>query len=114
MRYAMCKLLFALLLLLPAVADAQTAREIVASADAVRNPDKPFHVIVTLTDYTSGAPADRSIYSVYSKLDPATGQFRDVMIYAAPPRDAGKVLLLNGNNLWFYDPAARASIRISP
>ncbi|MGH6873089.1 MAG: outer membrane lipoprotein-sorting protein [Rhizomicrobium sp.] len=93
---------------------AQNAQEIVASADAVRNPDKPFHVTATLTDYKSGNPIDRSVYSVYSKLDPATGQFRDVMIYAAPPRDAGKVLLLNGANLWFYDPAARVSIRISP
>lgn len=97
-----------------ATAHAQTAQEIVAGADAVRNPDKPFHVTATLTDYKAGTPIGRNVYSVYSKIDPATGQFRDVMLYVSPPRDAGKILLLNGSNLWFYDPASRASIRISP
>lgn len=96
------------------VAHAQTAQEIVAKADAVRNPDKPFHVTATLIDYKSGEPVDRNVYSVFSKLDRATGQFRDVMVYVSPPRDAGKTLLLNGNNLWYYDPASRASLRISP
>lgn len=97
-----------------ATAHAQTAQEIVAGADAVRNPDRPFHVTATLIDYKAGTPIGRNVYSVYSKIDPATGQFRDVMLYVSPPRDAGKILLLNGNNLWFYDPASRASIRISP
>jgi outer membrane lipoprotein-sorting protein len=36
------------------------------------------------------------------------------MLYVEPPRDAGKMLLLNGSNLWFYDPASRQSVRISP
>lgn len=95
-------------------AQAQTAHEIVANADKVRNPDKPFRVTATLIDYKSGQPIGRNVYSVYSKLDPATGQFRDVMLYVEPPRDAGKMLLLNGANLWFYDPASHESVRISP
>jgi outer membrane lipoprotein-sorting protein len=95
-------------------AQAQTAREIVANADKVRNPDKPFRVTATLIDYKSGQPVGLNVYSVYSKLDPATGQFRDVMLYVEPPRDAGKMLLLNGANLWFYDPASHESVRISP
>ena len=99
---------------LATAAHAQTAHEIVANADKARYPDKPFHVTATLTDYKAGRPIGRNIYSVYSKLDLATGQFRDVMLYVDPPRDAGKLLLLNGPNLWFYDPASHESIRISP
>ena len=101
-------------LALATTAYAQSAREIVVAADKVRNPDRPFRVTATLILYKSGNPVDRSVFSVFSKLDPATGQFRDVMIYVEPPRDSGKILLLNGNNLWFYDPASRQSVRISP
>ena len=36
------------------------------------------------------------------------------MRYTAPPRDAGKAALLDGTILWFYDPASKASVRISP
>jgi len=105
---------FVFVLLGAFAANAQSARDIVAAADAVRNPDKPFRITATVTDYKSGEARDRNVYTVYSKLDPATGQFRDVMLYVAPPRDAGKMLLLNGENLWFYDPASQQSIRISP
>ena len=95
-------------------AQAQSARDIVVHADAVRYADKPFRITAALIDYKSGQPVGRNVYSVYSKLDPATGQFRNVMMYVEPPRDAGKMLLLRGNDLWFYDPASRASVRISP
>ena len=45
---------------------------------------------------------------------PATHQFRNLVRYVEPPRDAGKIALLDGRNLWFYDPASKASVRISP
>jgi hypothetical protein len=93
---------------------ADPAHDIVAGADRVRNPEHPFRIVATVTEYKAGRATDRDVYIVYSKLDPATGQFRDVMVYAEPPRDAGKMLLLNGDNLWFYDPASHQSIRISP
>jgi outer membrane lipoprotein-sorting protein len=93
---------------------ADNARDVMSGADRVRNPDHPFRVTATVVEYKSGKPVDKNVYTVFSKVDPATGQFRDVMIYAAPPRDAGKMLLLNGPNLWFYDPGSRQSVRISP
>ncbi|HEX3602971.1 MAG TPA: outer membrane lipoprotein-sorting protein, partial [Steroidobacteraceae bacterium] len=93
---------------------ADNARDVMSGADRVRNPDRPFRVTATVVEYKSGKPVDKNVYTVFSKVDPATGQFRDVMIYAAPPRDAGKMLLLNGANLWFYDPGSRQSVRISP
>ena len=36
------------------------------------------------------------------------------MRYTEPRRDAGKLVLLKGSDLWFYDPASQASIRMSP
>ena len=51
--------------------------------------------------------------AVYSKEDKASGQFRNLVRYVQPPRDAGKMALLDGQNLWFYDPAAKSSVRIS-
>jgi hypothetical protein len=50
---------------------------------------------------------------VYSKEDKTSHQFRNLVRYVEPPRDAGKMALLDGTNLWFYDPAAKTSVRIS-
>ena len=93
---------------------AETAHDIVVGADHVRNPERPFRVNATVIEYKSGVAIDKNTFAVYSKVDPSSGQFRDIMIYVSPPRDAGKMLLLNGGNLWFYDPASRQSVRISP
>ncbi len=51
---------------------------------------------------------------MYAKADSANGQYRSLVRFAAPQRDAGKLLLKNGNDLWFYDPSSQASIRLSP
>ena len=106
---------FAVLVLLAATgaAAAEAPQDIVAKADAIRNPGKPFRSTSVLTEYRSGQPADRNILVVYSKIDPATRQFRNLARYIDPPRDAGKMVLL-GSVLWFYDPASKDSVRISP
>lgn len=31
-----------------------------------------------------------------------------------PARDAGKLMLKNGKDMWFYDPTSKASVRLSP
>jgi hypothetical protein len=87
---------------------------IVAAADKVRNPGKPFRSTDTLTEYVHGQPRDADQLVVYAKEDPVTHQFRNIVRYVEPPRDAGKMALLDGTNLWFYDPASKASVRISP
>ena len=104
----------AALALIAVGARAQTADEIIAAADRVRNPGQPFRLLDTLTEYVGGKPGNRIVLQVNSKLDPATGQFRNLIRYLEPPRDSGKTLLKNGNTLWFYDPASKASIRLSP
>lgn len=97
-----------------APAFAQSAQDIVAAADNVRNPGKPFRSTDMLTEYVHGKPRDSDQLVIYSKEDPTTHQFRNLVVYVEPPRDAGKMALLDGINLWFYDPSSKASVRISP
>ena len=92
----------------------QTAHEIVAGTDQVRNPDQPFRVTDTLTEYVGGKAREQHVLVVFAKEDAETQQFRNLIRYVEPPRDAGKLVLLDGTVLWFYDPASKASIRISP
>src|ERR1700739_3409480 len=97
-----------------AAAAAQTPREIISAADKVRNPSQPFRSTDVLTEYVGGKPNNRNQLVIFSKEDPATRQFRNLVRYVEPPRDAGKMVLLDGRNLWFYDPSSKASVRISP
>jgi len=120
MRCAMYKHLTRRILLLGAAlvassggARAQTAHDIIAGADRVRNSEQPFRSTTVLTEYVQGKPKDQTVLTVYSKEDKASGQFRNLVRYVEPPRDAGKMALLDGQNLWFYDPAAKSSVRIS-
>jgi hypothetical protein len=99
---------------LAAPAAAQTARDIIAASDKVRNPGQPFRSTDTLTEYIAGKPRNQNVIVVYAKMDPATQQFRNLVRYVEPPRDAGKMVLLDGTALWFYDPSSKASVRISP
>jgi outer membrane lipoprotein-sorting protein len=100
--------------MLPLRAWGQSAAEIVARADQIRNPDQPFRFVSTLTEYVSGKPQAQNVLAIVSKKDPDTHQFRNLVRYVEPPRDAGKAVLLDGRSLWFYDPASKSSVRISP
>ncbi len=93
---------------------APDAQQILAASDAVRNPAKPFGVTVNLLEYRDGKQTDGNTLFVYSKADPASGQFRSLIRFVAPARDTDKLMLKNGNDLWFFDPSSKASIRISP
>ena len=100
--------------LLHAASDHPSAEDILTAADRVRNPGQPFRVPLTLIEFVNGKARDRVGLVVYAKQDQQTQQFNNLVRYAEPPRDAGKMVLLKGTNLWFYDPASKASIRISP
>jgi outer membrane lipoprotein-sorting protein len=107
-------LLAAATLLAPMAQAAPDAQAILAASDAVRNPTQPFAVTTTLIEYRNGKQTDANTLSVYSKADTHGGQYRSLIRFVAPPRDANKLMLKNGNELWFFDPASQASIRISP
>ncbi len=107
--------LIALGLLLTCLAQAAPdAQTILSASDTIRNPDKPFSMTTTLTEYREGKLTDTNTLTIYSKADPNSGQFRSLIRFAAPARDAGKLMLKSGNDLWFYDPSNKASIRLSP
>ena len=90
------------------------AQRILAASDAVRNPAKPFGLSIVLVEYRDSKEVDSNTLAIYSKLDGDAGRYRTLVSYASPPRDAGKLVLQNGTEMWFYDPASEASIRISP
>ena len=94
-----------------AAPDAQT---LLAASDAVRNPGQPFRVTVTLTEFDKGQQVETSTLSSYSRTIDNSGQFTSLVRFVLPARDTGKLMLKNGNDLWFYDPGTKASVRISP
>jgi outer membrane lipoprotein-sorting protein len=112
-KHRMAVLPVALWLAMAAAAEAQTAQEIVVATDQVRNPARPFRSTLRLTEYVGGQERDHDSLVVYSKEDGATGQFRNLVQYEEPARDAGKRVLLDGHSLWFYDPNSKVSVRIS-
>ena len=92
---------------------ADTAIEILKRSDKIRNPDTPFSTQITLTEYNKAKEINRLALKVFSKKQKNKGQFRSLVQFLKPQRDAGKLMLQNGNEIWFYDPAAKNSIRMS-
>ena len=93
---------------------APDAQAILVASDAVRNPARPFAVVLTLIEYRSRKQTDTNTLEIYSKADGIGGQYRSLIRFVSPPRDTNKLMLKNGNDLWFFDPASKASIRLSP
>jgi len=106
-------LVLLVLVSVPVLADPPEAQAIVDAADRARNPQKPFQQTLTLVDYVHGKAQDSVTLGVQAKIDPQTRQFRNLVRYLAPPRDEGKLVLLDASKMWFYDPASKTSIRIS-
>ena len=94
--------------------DTLDAQKILAASDAVRNPAKPFGLTVVLTEYRNSNAIDSNTLTIYSKLDGQAARYRTLISYVGPPREAGKLVLENGTEMWFYDPSSEASIHISP
>ncbi len=113
LRY-FCSLLVMALFIGPPAQAAPDAQAILAASDAVRNPGQPFRVTVTLTEYDKGQQTDTSTLASYSRTVDKSGQFASLIRFMQPARDTGKLMLKNGNDLWFYDPGTKASVRISP
>ena len=89
-------------------------QEILVASDAIRNPGRAFSVTVTLTEFQAGKQVDTSTLVSYSRTQAQGGQFASLLRFVLPARDAGKLMLKNGNDLWFYDPTNKASVRLSP
>jgi len=107
---------FAVAVVLAAAAHAAepTGQEIIAAVDAGRNPGQAFRVVDNLTEYVGGQPHNSMQIVVFAVQNKTTRQFNNLVRYVLPSRDAGKMVLMNGSNMWFYDPSSKASVRISP
>jgi len=92
-------------------ADAQRRLE---ASDRIRNPATSFSITTSLAEYRNGKHASSATVVVYSRLEPGTSQYRSLVRYVAPLRDAGKLTLKSGKDIWLHDPASRASVRVSP
>jgi outer membrane lipoprotein-sorting protein len=97
-----------------AAATPPSAQEILAASDAVRNPSKPFGLVTKLVEYRNGKETATMSLAIYAKAEPTSGQFRNLLRFVAPARDANKLMLKSGNDLWFFDPSSKASVRMSP
>lgn len=94
--------------------EGKSAQDLLAAADEIRNPNRDFSVTTTLVEYRAGKKVATSALVIYSKLVSDSGQYNNLVRFLTPKRDAGKLVLRNGMDLWFYDPTSRTSIRISP
>src|SRR5690242_11463336 len=78
----------------------QSAQEILAASDAIRNPDKPFALNVRLVEYLDKEERDSTSLTVYAKADAkGSGQYNNLVRILQPARDANKLLLKNGNDI---------------
>ncbi|WP_245559202.1 outer membrane lipoprotein-sorting protein [Chitiniphilus shinanonensis] len=98
---------------LPAFANVKV-EQILAASDAIRNPAVPFTINIQLTEYRNRQVEQEGYLSTYAKMNPDRGQFDTLVRIVQPARDNGKMMLKNGNEIWFYDPATKAGMRISP
>ena len=114
--WSMMKAFFGALVLLGSgwAWSATSADEILAASDAIRNPGRSFSVTVTLTEFQAGKQVDTSTLTSYSRTQQQGGQFASLIRFVLPSRDTGKLMLKNGNDMWFYDPVAKTSVRLSP
>jgi outer membrane lipoprotein-sorting protein len=90
------------------------AQKILSASDAIRNPNRSFGLTTTLIEYHNGHQTDMNTLQIYAKAEAGSGQYRNLIRFVAPARDLNKLMLKNGNDLWFYDPSSQASVRISP
>ncbi len=97
-----------------ALAADDDARRTVERADVIRNPQQPFQVKLQLVEYRNGQVRESATLQLHAKPQSDTKRFRNLARFLEPAADVGKILLIDEESLWFFDPASSASIRISP
>ncbi len=96
-------------------ARAQSAHDIITRAtEPLLQSGNPFRSTTILTEYIRGKAGDQTVLTVYAKEDKTSGQFHAIW-FAMWSRRAMRERwrCWTGQNFWFYDPAAKSSVRIS-
>lgn len=92
-----------------------SAIAIAQATDRIRNPDRPFLTELKLTEYIDNKPRNNfNVVRIHSKREANSGQYRSLVQFLEPLRDKDKLMLRQGFDIWFFDPAAKNSIRVSP
>jgi len=94
--------------LLSTVEAALSPDAILLKSDEVRNPQMDYTMSVKITSVKPGRANASSTYEVLVK-----GRDRTVVKTLTPAVDSGRVLLMNGTNLWGYLPNVSKPLRIS-
>ena len=97
-----------LLLALSIPASALSPDEIVAKADAVRNPQIDYTTNAKVTSFKKGKPVRAAEYEVLLK-----GRDRTLIKTLLPATDRGTSLLMSGRDLWTFLPDVSQPVRIS-
>lgn len=101
-------------LVAPPLAAAPNVQDILAASDAIRNPAEPFTSRIDVTEYRNRKREMEGVLSAYAKMNPDRGQYDSLVRIVEPSRDRGKMMLKNGNEIWFFDSATKSGMRISP
>jgi hypothetical protein len=102
----------ALLPITPARAELD-AQALLQASDAIRTPRESFRLTSTLHEYRQGVLQSTLQLTVFVRPD-RQGRHGNLVRFDQPARDANKLMLFQGADLWFYDPVARVSFRLSP
>lgn len=97
-----------------AAPDADKVRAMLERCDGYRNPDFSYSARVVLTEFKAGQKGDALTLRLYARPAGQKGQFHTLVSFLQPARELGKHMLKAGSDVWFYDPASSASIRLSP
>lgn len=100
----------------PALGRAQdlAVQALLVRSDSYRNPDFSYACRATLTEFKAGKAVDSMALRIHARPAAEKGAFHTLASFLRPARDMGKHMLKAGNDVWFYDPASSASIRLSP
>ena len=91
-----------------------TANQIIEQSDKIRNPSGSYKMDANITVYENGVVKDEMEVTIHSKPDEDSGMYRTLVEIIKPKKDRAKLILRNSQDLWFFDPSSKASVRISP
>lgn len=92
---------------------APSAQEILAAADAHRNPPAPFQATIDLVEYRNRQGKESSRLRIYARPDAAKGRYDCLARFLEPARDRDKLILSAEGEIWFHDRAGGGTVRIS-
>lgn len=84
-----------------------SADDVVDRADAIRFPQEPFQVQVTVDSYEGGAEAKRYVYRVLQR-----GNELSIVQTLAPAADRGQIMLSREGDLWVFLPSVSQPVRL--